>query len=166
MKDKKGFTLIEIIVVVTMLIVIIAGVIGAMTSVFRAQTAANLSNKVMKNGNLAMNEIKKDIINASSTGMSCPEGIGTSSVTFNNIIDGDVTTLICTDNKIASQSARETVDLISTNEVSVIDCSNFVKCVYSSGIPTSVEFSFTLSSGTTEPNYVEKNFNSTVSIRN
>jgi type II secretory pathway pseudopilin PulG len=166
---KKGFTLIELLVVVTMIIMLMAAIVTAMTSTFRAQTKVNLSNKAMHNGSYALAEIKKNILNADAIGMTCPDA---TQVIFNNVIDGDQTTIICdsVNKKIASISAKrptDIIDLTSKSEVSVVNCNNFVVCeTGSNGVVTGLNINFTLSSGTTQPNYIERSFNTKISVRN
>lgn len=175
---KKGFTLIEIVVVLTMMAIILAAIMGALVSTFRASNKVTVTNKVMENGNWALSEIRRNIINSKSIDMQCPlsPGIG-SSLAFTNINDGEVTTIICTPpssgqkGKIASVSARGSVDLTSANEVSVVDCSQFVSCNTSdsSSVPIDANFNFKVSSGNPDASileYVEKEFSSKISLRN
>jgi prepilin-type N-terminal cleavage/methylation domain-containing protein len=178
-RHKNGFTLIEIIIVLTMFAIITAGIVGSLMSTFRAQTKVSLSNKVVQNGNWALSEIRKNVINAVSMNADCPTSpsIGTS-MAFVSVNDGDMTTITCyppdaahPNGRIASESANNGVfDLIS-DEVTVKDCSRFVSCEPGSfnNVISNVNFNFVLSAGGSNPenpNYIEKSFSSKVSIRN
>ncbi len=174
---KKGFTLIEIVVVLTMMAIILASIVGALMSTFRANNKMSVTNKVTQNGNWALGEIRKNILNAKAVGMDCPmSGVGTS-MAFVSTLDGDITVLKCTPpfgnqkGKISSESAREIINLTSIDEVNVSDCSNFVSCSpgTSPSVPGDVSFDFIISAGITSASnadYAQKEFNSKITIRN
>lgn len=173
---KNGFTFVELLVVITMLVLLMTGIVAAMTSTFRAQTRLGLSTKVVQNGNYALDEIKKNILNAKGVSIVCPNLDIGSSISFSNVIDGQTTTLSCDDitqKKIASISAvrpSDIIDLTSKNEVIVKNCNSFVACNRSaSGMISNIEFKFTISAGDInagKSNYFEKSFTSKITIRN
>lgn len=164
---RQGFTLIEIIVVLAMIGVILVTVVGALSGTFKAQTKTALSDKVVQNGNWALSEIKKNILNAVNGSIVCDSD--KSWVSFNNINDGIGTTIKCvTETKIASESSHP-ADLTSS-EISEVTCSDFVSCdtAPDTGVITGVDFNFTLGIGNSASalNYYSKQFTSKVTVRN
>lgn len=161
---KKGFTLIEIMVVLAITGLIMASVMAILGGSFRVNNRNKWLGKIEENGGFALAEIRRNILDANRI---LPCGVG-SSVSFNNMDDGNLTTIVCEDGKIASVSAN-TIDL-TASDVTVSDCSTFVTCdTLSSSTVSNVNFSFTLGAGISggEPqDYVIKKFESKVSVRN
>lgn len=159
-----GFTLIEVMVVLAITGVIMASVMAILSGSFRANNRSKWLGKIDENGNFVLGEIRRNILDANRI---LPCGIG-SSVSFNNMDDGNLTTIVCDDGKIASVSA-DTIDL-TTSDVTVSDCSTFVTCdTLPSSTVSNVNFSFTLGAGITGgevQDYVTKKFESKVSVRN
>ncbi len=176
-KNKKGFTLIEILVVISVILVIVASISGVMSGVFSSQSKNKATDKINQSGNWILNELKKNILNANSgtengVGFVCPmDGYG-NSITTTNIKNGEKTIISCLDGgvddyKIASISAvGTTVYLFQKNKDLVLNgCDNFVTCSTLPSLQLSeVEFNFSLgaglSSGTT------KSFSIDVILRN
>jgi type II secretory pathway pseudopilin PulG len=181
---KKGFTFIEILIVISLIMIIIASISGIMSGVFSSQSKNKATDKINQNGSWILNELKKNILNANSNGyngadsnFNCPMGGGTSMV-MTNVKDGEKTTISClydsgtNSYKIASISGKSvgtTVYLFQKNNDLVLDsCSNFVTCSTLPSLQLSeVKFNFNLgagvfglSSGTT------KSFSIDVTLRN
>ena len=100
---KKGFTLIEILIVVAVVMVIMVSISGIMSGVFTSQNKNKAGDKITQNGSWILNELKKNILSADSSGQKfvCTDN----SILITSIKDGDTTTISCVDNgNIASQS--------------------------------------------------------------
>lgn len=169
--NKRGFTLIELVIVVGVLGVIMAATSSVLINAFKANSRVKLTDKLSQDGNWALTELRKNIFGAKGTTITC---VGSSAVSFENAQNGVGTTIFCDaeNNKIASQSANrepQNIDLINGGSEMPVDCGSFASC---NGVPpavSSVTFSFSLSIGNSaagSQNYVEKTFNSTVSVRN
>lgn len=182
---KKGFTLIEILVVISVILVIVASISGVMSGVFSSQSKNKATDKIDQNGNWILNELKKNILNADSgtengVGFSCSmvdDSPGTSTITVTSIKDGDKTTISCFDAgggnyKIASISGKSvgtTVYLFQKNNDLVLNgCNNFVTCSTLPSLQLSeVEFNFNLGAGGAGlSNGVTKSFSLDVTLRN
>ena len=126
--EQKGYTLIEIMVVVGSVSLIMMAVTGVILGSFRAQNRTKMDNKIMENGSWIINELRKNVFNSYSDEIECNDD--GKSVQVMNLNDGDITTLSCReiDNKfkIASDSAKSLV--LNNNEVEVVNCTNFVTC--------------------------------------
>ena len=183
---KKGFTLIEILIVTSLIMVIIGSISGIMSGVFSSQSKNKATDKINQNGSWILNELKKNILNANSNGyngadsnFNCPMGGGASMV-MTNVKDGEKTTISCLGNKtdgykIASISGKKdvgtTIYLFQKNNdlfLDIEDCNNFITCTTLPSLQLSkVSFNFNLgagvfglSSGTT------KSFSLDVTLRN
>lgn len=139
--DKnEGFTLIELMVVITVLIVVGGVLLGTLFSTLRGVTKTNTINTVRSNGNYAITQMAKmirdaktlDKLNATSF-TSCvvtqpvsptplPTLIPLSSITFSSF-DGGQVTFSCDSTTISSASATlNPVSLIDTSAVSLTSC--------------------------------------------
>ncbi|MBP9817968.1 prepilin-type N-terminal cleavage/methylation domain-containing protein [Candidatus Shapirobacteria bacterium] len=168
---RRGFTLIEIIVVVGVIGLIMAAVTSILINTTRAKTRIELTDAVEASGNLVMSQIKNDVFNALGEGMTCPS-TGTNTISFVNVGDGEVTTLSCYEGqKIASESAKGNYDLTSA-DVAVSGCNNFVSCDYYAGTTdkiSKVKFTFGLTAGQVAEggeHFVSRKFQSDVVTRN
>jgi prepilin-type N-terminal cleavage/methylation domain-containing protein len=128
--DSKGFSLIELVVVISVLAVMMVTVTSVMVNAFRARSRVDIADKLEQNGNLALNEIKNDILRSNGSNVSCAmQGSGDvgTSISYINREDGQQTTINCLEGiKIASSSANP-ADLTS-NDVIVQGCDTFVSC--------------------------------------
>ncbi len=143
---QSGFTLIEMIVVVSIL-----GLIAVITSGFllvslTATSKAEVVKEVRQNGNYALSVMEGMILNSRGVGCSSPDRI---SVTDAN---GNLTTFRCQDNKISSVSAQ-TVYLTSPN-VTVSNCQ--FTCGDNPGLPIKVHLKFTVQKGGGDARPAEK----------
>ena len=116
-KNKKGFTLIEILIVTSVILIVMASISGSMSGVFNSQGKSRAIDKINQNGSWILSELKKNMLNADSgtengAGFSCPvNGDYSDSITITSIKDGDKTTISCFDAgdgnyKIASVSGK------------------------------------------------------------
>ncbi|MBI2465336.1 type II secretion system protein [Candidatus Shapirobacteria bacterium] len=152
--SQRGFTLVEMVMIVGVLGIIMVSVSNIMISSFRVKTRVEVADQVEENGTSVLRQLRDNIILATGVGMTCAvnsDDIG-STLSFMNTNDGVVTNLVCYEEvKIASESANGSFDLTSP-DVKVTGCNNFAKCELfpdSSDRITQVNLSFTLSSGNT-----------------
>ncbi|MGB9585897.1 MAG: four helix bundle protein [Anaerolineales bacterium] len=158
-KRSRGFTLIEIMVVVGILGIIAVVGSGAFFSILRGSTKTKTLQMVKQNGDYAISVMERMIRNARSVSG------GGNSITITNP-DGMNTTFSCSGNMIASNSAS-----LVSSEVKVDDCSNvFTVTPGEVGIrPAVVKINFNLSQAGTPTRPEEQasiNFQTTVSLRN
>jgi len=162
LKEKDGFTLIEVIVVVTVVALIMVAIISVVVSTFKIQNQTQSNSKVVSGGNAILSELKKNILNSNSNSISC--GSDNLSVTFSNNFDGKTTVISCLGGKIASTSGQ-TVYLTS-GDISIVDCGQFVTCYTLPSLETSsVEFKFGVGSSTAGVG-ITQNFEMNVVVRN
>lgn len=141
---QSGFTMIEMIVVVSIL-----GLVAVMTSGFllvslTAAGKAEVVKEVRQNGNYALSVMEGMILN--SRGIGCTAGQNTQTVEVTDA-NGIVTSFICDENedkkKISSVSGQ-TVDLTSSG-VMVSNCR--FQCEDTPGLPVKVHLEFTVQKG-------------------
>jgi len=179
-KNKKGFTLIEILVVVGVILVIVTSISGVMSGVFNSQGKNKAIDKISQNGEFVLSELKKNILNANSgtengVGFSCPMDETGNSITITNIKDGNKLTISCLNSgsggyKIASISAiGTTVYLFQKNNDLILNgCNDFVTCSTLPSLQLSeVKFNFVLGTGVTNlSSGTTKYFSLDVNLRN
>ena len=121
---QKGYTLVEIMVVVSAVGLIMTAMIGVILSGFKAQNRTKSDSKVAENGSWIIKELRNNIFNSKI--LECGED--GKSVQIESINDGKITTLSCDQvtKKIASTSATEKE--LNSDEVEVVDCNDFVIC--------------------------------------
>lgn len=171
---KKGFTLIEILVVTAIILVIVGAVSSLFFSSLRGATKTTIINEAKQNGDYALSVIERMTRNASSIqSMStyC-DGTAKTSLVINNP-DGGVTTFDCpsgSEVRIASSSASTTYYLTS-NKVAVSSCS--FSCNLSAGVPAVVKISFSIHQLSPSPAVTLKpeeliniNYSTSVVVRN
>lgn len=165
---KNAFTLIEILIVVGVIMVIMVSISGIMSGVFTSQNKNKSSDIITQNGNWILNELKKNVLNADSSGQKFECSLTKESILMTSLKDGDVTTISCENEKIASKSARETVNLINSKDLILTGCGNFVNCdILSNGQLSKVTFNFTLANGIGNLSTgTSKNFSIDVTLRN
>lgn len=145
-KNKKGFTLIEMVVVTAATAMIMVSLIGVVIATFRSQNQTKSNIKVVSGGNWILNEIKRNILSSDSENIVCAGD--NLSIGLTNIYDGEWTTISCANNRIASDSARETIYLDSS-DISVNCGNSFVICTVLPSLEVSaVGFNFGIESST------------------
>lgn len=179
---KRGFTLIEILIVVSVIVVILLSMSGIISQVFNTQNKNNATDKIDQNGSWILNELKKNVLNAdgnSENGLkfSCSmnKNAPGNSIVITSVKDGDETTIACLGDatngyKIASISGVGTTIYLfqRNNDLQLIDCASFVSC---STLPSfqlsDVNFNFILQAGTsTLSSGTSKVFSADVTLRN
>lgn len=166
-KNKRGFTFIEIVIALAIISVILIAVTGTMMDSFKAKNRIVYSDTIQQNGSFVVMELRKHVLN------SVPEKIVCSgdSIELTNKKNAETTTLVCVDGTlghIASVSATRDVRLTS-DDVSLNNCGNFVSCEPVGGPYSKVTFNFTLIPENTDPGVagaVQKDFSTVVSVRN
>lgn len=168
---KSGFTLVEIIVIVGALSLIMISLTSILSGVFNSQSKNKSNDNINQQGNWITEEIKKNLMNASGTGFSCPVGIG-QSISFLNVKNGNRTVLGCLGSSgnysIASSSANSATLFTKNNSLQITDCSEFVSCETLPSLEVSnVKIKFGMTSGEVgSPTYVNKDFELNVTLRN
>lgn len=139
-KNSLGFTLIEVMVVVGIMVVLMVSVGGIMTSSFKAKNSGENMETVSSESQVIMMELKKNIFDADINTIVCPGGVGTS-ISFTTK-SGGATSLLCNDitSKVSSDSAESGIYSLSKSGITVSNCENFVSCQTSNGKVTSVNF--------------------------
>ncbi|MDD4784936.1 MAG: type II secretion system protein [Candidatus Shapirobacteria bacterium] len=180
---KKGFTLIEVLIVVSVTVLIIASISGIMSGVFISQSKNKAGDKITQNGVWILNELKKNVLNIDNNNsknggkFTCPVNTDGSSIVITSIKDGERTTIKCLDTidgyKIASISGKTGVGTTiylfqGMKDIMLRDCNTFVSC---STLPSSelsnVKFNFTLEAGMETLSIgLTKNFSIDVTLRN
>ncbi|MFA5828215.1 MAG: type II secretion system protein [Candidatus Shapirobacteria bacterium] len=164
---RMGFSLIEIVVVVSVMGFILTSITTVLVNSFKAKNRINWADKVEQNGAWVLSEIRKNVINAPGETIEL-DPADKSWVSLSSI----GTTIQCVesaDSQIASVSAN-TVRL-SGEEVEVSGCGNFISGTTSPSTGKVVDLSvgFYLSSGLSgggPSDFVSKYFSSEIKIRN
>jgi prepilin-type N-terminal cleavage/methylation domain-containing protein len=138
MKDKAGFTLIEIIVVVGVLTVLIVSVSGIMGMTFKAKNTSDGNELLSAKAVMVLTELKRNVLNADVNRINCPSGVGTS-ISF-VARDNVETSLKCLTAQIASVSAKNGTFYLLDNGIITNNCSDFVRCNITDGRIKSVDF--------------------------
>lgn len=171
--NRKGFTLIEILVVVGILGVIMTTVVSVMLNTFKAKNRADVGNRLEQSGSYLQIALRRNVLNSSSAAVECPDngGVG-SSMTVINKVDGESTRIECSEVEasIASISASGTYKL-SGMDVGVSGCNTFISCqtLPETGNVESISFNFylySLSGNTSPDSYVKRRFENKVVVRN
>jgi prepilin-type N-terminal cleavage/methylation domain-containing protein len=169
-RSGTGFTLVEILVVLSVFAVIVTVGGNLFFSVLRGATKTKASELVKQNGNYALTSMERNIHNAKQ--ITDYDDTGGTYLEIKNP-DGKETEYFCgnvdadSDLEIASNSAS----LINSSEVRVTSCNNvFTVDEGEEGVsPDVVTISFTLAQTKTTPRPEEQstiNFKTTVTLRN
>lgn len=169
---SKGFSLIELLVVVVLI-----GIIGTITTQvfilgFRSQGKSEVLKEVKQNGDYAMSVMESLVRNAADVPRtSC----NTSSTTFSIVgADGFTTTFLCSSNQIASQSSGMPVPTptvtfpLTGTRVEISSCTFRVVCPTPPFGPKYIFINFTVSqagSGLPVDQTASLDYQSTVSLR-
>ena len=163
---KKGFTLIEIMVVVSSVGVIMMIVVGTVLQTMRAQNRNEGFSKLNSDGNWILGEIRRNIFNSNGKVTCQNNGL---SVGLTSLSDGLDTILSCDASNENSQIASTSgtiVKKLNPNGLEVVDCTNFAVCTTSpdTGI-SSITFSFKVKT-TVSGVGVSQKFVTTLTTRN
>jgi type II secretory pathway pseudopilin PulG len=152
-----GFTLIETVVVVSVLAMVMITIASVLMNSFKARNRADLTDVLEQNGSYVLSQITNDFINSEGKNAIC----GGDFIAITSIKDGVGTTIQCNDGvSIASNSA------ILTNGVVPI-CPQFVTCEYDTdNNVTAVNIGFTLSMVSLSGDSGQRSFQAKVAARN
>lgn len=170
---KRGFTLIETLVVVSVLGIIMTTVVSIMLNTFKAKGRNDVTNRLEKSGNYLQMSLRRNILNSIGSKIICPtSGVGSSMVLVNKV-DGQPSIIECleVESKIASVSAGSGSINLSGTDVGVLGCNTFISCstLPSTGEVGTVNLSFYLyssSGGSAPESYVKRLFENKVVVRN
>jgi prepilin-type N-terminal cleavage/methylation domain-containing protein len=171
MRKRNGFSLIEIIVVVSVMGFILTSITTVLVNSFKAKNKISWGDKVEQNGAWILSEIRKNVVNISGSDI----GYNLTDRSYITVINTG-TTIRCfdcldyTDSRIASESALN-IARLSGEEVEVCGCPDFITVTASTstGKVESLKIGFSLSAGQIggDPSdYVSKYFSSEIKIRN
>ena len=165
---KKGFTLIEILVVVAVLGIIMTTVVTILLNSFKAKNRTDITNRLEAGGSYLMMDLRRNILNSIGSEIVCPVGgVGDSMVVVNRF-DGQPTNLVCleTEARVSSISASGSFVLSGTG-VGVSGCNQFISCdtLPGSGEVGIINFNFDLRAITAGVG-VSQNFEIKAAVRN
>lgn len=166
---KNGFTLIEMLVVITMVAVIGTLVVTILAMTLRGSRKADLVSNIKQNGNAAISQIVRQIRYAKSLDIptSCVPSATMQSLTVTSFTDDRQTTFACVSGANAT-IASNSASLLNTNVVNVSSCS-FVCRQQNIFDPPSITVQFVLNAK--NANQLEETratvpFQTTVKLRN
>jgi prepilin-type N-terminal cleavage/methylation domain-containing protein len=178
---NKGYTLVELLAVTSIIVVISGLIVGILYSTLRGGNKTKVTNDVSQNGNYAMSVIANTILSAQAVTQvngipitDCtvpPEGVSGKSIQFEEA-NGNLITYACDSNSIASSSGTTTNDLIDISAVKVDPNSCTFTCFQNNANPYSlpiIKVVFTVSqqsSGSIVENAATSTFNTSVAMRN
>jgi len=164
---KKGFTLIELVVVTGLLGLVVVTVTGVFLNSMKATAKMELDQRLDESGNLVVERLSRSIMSmglVEDYDSVCLTGIALNSITLVNR-DGDSSVLTCVDERISLGS-----ESISPADLRV-DCTDgfSIYCDANDRVPA-IEVNFTVSSKTGGGTYgegaeVEKSFSTKVMMR-
>lgn len=166
---KKGFTLIEILVVVGILGLIAVIGTNMFFSILRGSTKTRVLAEVKQNGNYALSVMGRMIRNSKGITSSCTSNMQT--ITIKNP-DREETTFDLSETRIASKSALGTgyltSDKVRIDKTDPVNKPYRFDCVSTAGSPEVVTIRFTLSQpgvATRPEEQAAVDFKTTVSLR-
>ena len=157
---KKGFSLIETVIIVTVLATVMVTITSLLLNSFRARNRVDMTDTLEQNGSYVISEITKNFLAADAKNVTCAGN----QIIMKSIKDGQDTTIICNEGvSIASNSAN------LTKGVKVTNCGQFVTCDGNAGEVTAINIGFTLTSGVPEAGVEDsgtRSFTAKVAARN
>ena len=165
--DSKGFTLIEMLMVIGILSVIGTVAVTVITITLRGAKKTDLLNFANQNGDAALSQMVKSIRYATlTTPASCVTTTTTSSITITSLLDHQPTTYSCANGTISSNSAS----LLDTNSLQVVSCASTFVCSQPSAlVPPIITIQYVLApkiGGSFEETNFRLPFQSSVTLRN
>ncbi len=174
LKDRKlkyGYTIIELLAVVSILVIISGIISGILYSTLRGTGKTRINTEISQNGAYALSVFTNSVVDSGSVTQindvdidDCTASPSGTSITLKRL-DGSATNFACSDNTIS----KDGVSVVNNNIVSITNCS--FTCRQKSDDPysiPSVDISFTISQKS--GNFVEltgtSTFNTSVSMRN
>jgi prepilin-type N-terminal cleavage/methylation domain-containing protein len=148
---NKGFTMVELLVVVVVFGIILITISTILINTVKAKNRTAIIQELENTGNMTLERIKYNLLNAQQGTFDCPVGGVGSSLSFvDKAGAGDRTVIDCFENsQIASRSASVPTNEFVYNSDSVIPmgCNGFVTCTMSGTDVLSVGISFNLRAG-------------------
>ncbi len=152
--DNRGYTLIELLAVTTIIVIVASLIAGILYSTLRGGNKSKVTNEVAQNGNYALSVISNTILLSESVtqigGVSitdCTANPSGSSIELKQST-GSLITFACQNDTIASTSASSTTYLIDNNTVKADSATCSFVCKQSDNNPYSIpiiNITFTLS---------------------
>lgn len=133
LRIEKGFTLIEMVIVVSLMGIVAIIATGFLLTTLSGSGKAEVSKEVRQNGNYALSVIENMVRDCLIFKTACPNP-EVNSLTIVNP-DGGTTVFSCTQNQIASGSA-----FLTSDNVLVSGCE--FSCTQSQGLPPVVTIKF------------------------
>ncbi len=166
-KKRSGFTLVEIMVVVSSVGVIMMIVAGTILQTMKAQNRSEGLSRLFDEGNRILSELRRNVFNSTDKIVCSSDNL---SIGLTNLTDGIGTSLICnsisTVNSIASASGAKVKNLNAT-DINIVNCNQFVVCTLDPGTTKISAVTFNFGIGTTVSGVgVTQNFSTTLSTRN
>lgn len=168
---QKGYTIIELLAVISILVIISGIVSGILYSTLRGTNKTKITTEVSQNGAYALSVITNDIIDSGSVTqidgvdvLDCTAAPTGTAITLKRL-DGTNTVLSCSGNTI-SQDGKS---LVNSNTVSVTSCtfSCSQKSDDSYSIPSvGINFTIQQKSGNFAEQKSSSTFNTSVTMRN
>lgn len=175
--NNGGYTIIELLTVVGILVIISALVTGILYSTLRGSSKTKIATSVAQNGSYALSVISDAIVSSYAVTAingnpitDCTASPSGTMITLKKS-DGSSISFSCANNTIASGSAS----LIDTSQVK-IDTTNIANCYFYCSQPSNdsysipiVGFGFTITDKSTSTLFENKSsavFNTSVSLRN
>ncbi len=175
LKTNRGYTLIELTVVMILLIVVGTLIVGIINSTLRGSTKSKITNDLAQNGNYALSLMSNLLLSAqkfqsirstspvAGTFTSCENGplIGDRITLLE--FDGGITDLTCNGTNISSNSAA----LLDSSQVITTACSFTCTQTDPYSLPR-IDISFQIKNATGATNEKQANatFSTSVSLRN
>jgi len=160
-KQKKGFTLIEMVVVTAAIGMVMVAVISVVVATFRSQNQSKSNIKVSSGGAWILDELKRNVLLGSGESIVCAEN--NQSITITSISDGEEIVINCDED---SGAITANSNNLNSGDITISNCSSFVNCTTLPSLEVSeVVFEFTVD---TETSGIEssQDFDLSVSVRN
>ena len=181
MKKQRGFTLLEILISVGILMIVAILIVQVLFTTTHVNTKTEYLSDAKQNGNFALENINRMVRSAQTIQTSCGFGVTSASSVLLTNPDNSLTTFEClsdgTRARIASVSGNGVIVYLTAGNVTLStsggatcdDSSLVFSCPPASGIQNSLTFSFTLGHiGVAGSTYEvgTSSFQSTVFVRN
>lgn len=176
MKFTRGFTIMELLISVSIIGLLVVVASQTIISTIRTNLKTEALKEVKQNGDITLNTITRMIQNAQTVTTACSQaGAATNQLTLTNP-DGGNSTFTCivdgTLTRIASVSATRTVYITNTSTtLGAPPCANQLRftCRTFGSKPGTIDIAFTLSQSAVTTNFFERattNFTTSVTLRN
>jgi prepilin-type N-terminal cleavage/methylation domain-containing protein len=144
-KMRKGFTLVEFLIVTALLGIIGSVVLSVLFTTFRVSKKADSLVELRQTGDSVVSQVVKNIRYAKSLDYptSCVGGVVSPYVTVSSIVDSSQTTFSCEASSLGGKIASNGASLIDDARISATNC--FFTCTQNSpSDPPTINFSFRL----------------------